>query len=203
GRELTADAADRQGIHRASVFWQSANDGGSATPGTGGEPQTGAAPDAAHETGGDLSETANNGAWRWPQDLPVPAAKPGNQAAKPGVERGHHLCAATSRFPVSGGDPGLVQPLCADVEVVEQPGRGVLRGGPGRSPGGGPAGDFQHGPGGAVYGASIHGTADVGRRGHQHGWQRAGSGQRVRGAPVAVGEVRGGLPQGLRGGGRL
>ena len=42
-----------------------------------------------------------------------------------------------------------------------------------------------------------------GRDFDQHGWQRSGFGQRVRGAVMAHGEVRRDLSQGLRGAGRM
>ena len=52
-------------------------------------------------------------------------------------------------------------------------------------------------------GTGLHRPVTGGRGGDQHGWQRAGPRQRVRGAPLACTEVRGDLPQGLCGGSRL
>src|SRR5262245_26981539 len=75
---------------------------------------------------------------------------------------------------------------------------GLLPGGAGRGAWSGSTGDFQHRQGSAVHEPRVHGTVGDGRRGDQHGWTRASAGQRVRGATVALGEVRGGLLEGLR-----
>ena len=58
----------------------------------------------------------------------------------------------------------------------------------------------EHGPGRAVHGSGVDGAAGVGRGGGEHGRSGPLPGQRVRGAAVAVGEVRGRVPAVLRGG---
>ena len=60
------------------------------------------------------------------------------------------------------------------------------------------AGDLQHGSRSAVHERGVHALLGVAWRGDQHGWPRPGVGQRVRRAVVADGEVRGGVPEGLR-----
>ena len=80
-----------------------------------------------HGHRGDLPEAADDAAGGGTQDLPVFAAGCGDDAAGPGVERGHHLRAAAARVLVPGGGDGLVQPLRAGVAVVEHAGGQLLR----------------------------------------------------------------------------
>ena len=58
----------------------------------------------------------------------------------------------------------------------------------------GSAGGVQHRPGRAVHGPGVDGAAGVGGGSGEHGRQGSVPGQRVRGAAVADGEVRGHLP---------
>ena len=61
-----------------------------------------------------------------------------------------------------------------------------------------PAGDPQHRSGLAVHQPRLHQSADRCRRRHQHGRQGLLARQRLRRAALAVDQVRGGLPEGLR-----
>ena len=134
-------------------------------------------------------------------DLPVFTAESGDRAARPGVERGHHLRAAAAGLHVPGGGARLAQPLRAVVGAVEHAGQRVLRGGPGSGSGPAAARDLQHRSRGAVHQPGVHGTAGGGGRGDQHGWPRPSPRQRVHRAAVANREVREHLPARLRDGG--
>ena len=57
---------------------------------------------------------------------------------------------------------------------------------------------FQHRSRQPVHQRIVHGAAQAARHPHQHGRPGLLAGQRVRGAAVEDGEVRGGVPQGLR-----
>lgn len=93
------------------------------------EPQAGAAPDARHGPGGDLSAAADQRGGARTSDLPVFIAEFGDRAAGPGLERGHHLRAAAAGLHVPGGRARLAQSLRAVVGAVEHAGQRVLRGG--------------------------------------------------------------------------
>ena len=99
----------------------------------GGESQAGAAADAGDGHRGDLPEAADDLAGGRTQDLPVFTAECGGHAAQPGVDQRHHVRAAAARILVPGGGDGLVQPLRADLAVVEHADRQLLPGGVGRS----------------------------------------------------------------------
>ena len=121
------------------------------------------------------------------------------------IERPNHVWSTDITYiPLQGGYVYLTaiidwyQPVCVVVAVVEQLGRSVLHRGVGGSLAGKRAGDFQHGSRSAVYELGVHELSGVARRGDQHGRSRPGVGQRVRGAVMANGEVRGGVLEGLR-----
>jgi len=55
-------------------------------------------------------------------------------------------------------DPRLVQPLCRLLGAFDDPGQRILSGGAAESAPDLEAGDFQHGPGLAIYEHRLHGT---------------------------------------------
>src|SRR5437879_5335297 len=150
GREFSVDAADRRAVLADTVLRQPSDGGMVAGPRSGSESQACPAADADDEAGGHLPEAADDDRGSGAPDLSVSAAERNGDATEPGVERGYHVCALTLGVFVLDGDSGLVQPLRAGVAVVEQSGRGLLRGGVGRGVALWSAGDFQHRPGGAV-----------------------------------------------------
>src|SRR5262245_6886032 len=198
GGKLAADAADRPGVHRPPLPGQPAPDAVADPARGGGQPQAGAAADAAHGPGGDLPQAEVEHRPGRTSDLPVFAAEREHAEARPSMEHGHHLRAPGERVHVPGSDPRLVQPVRDRLAAVEHAGRLVL---PGHAGGGvepGAARGVQHRPGGAVHSAGVDGPAGEGGGGGEHGRSGAVPGQRVRGAAVADGQVRGPLPVGLR-----
>ena len=96
------------------------------------EPQARAAADAGDGHRGDLPQAAHDVARRRTQDLPVFTAECGGHAARPGVGQRHHVRAAASRVLVPGGGDGLVQPLRAQLAIVEHADGKLLHGSAGR-----------------------------------------------------------------------
>src|SRR4029077_10237911 len=98
-----------------------------------------------------------------------------------------------------GGDHGLVLAPSAVVALVEHARLQLLRRGARRGTRRlRQTGDLQHGPGGTVHRGRLHPAAARPRHRHQHGWEGSLPGQRLRGAPLALAQVRGGLPPRLR-----
>ena len=92
-------------------------------------------------------------------DLPVFAAQRGDCASGPGVEHRHHLRADAERLRVSDGRDGLVQPLRAELAVVESTGGELLHRGAGRGVVARSAGGVQHRPGDAVHQRGVRESA--------------------------------------------
>src|SRR3990170_997308 len=195
GREPCPDAADRRTVPATAVFRQS-QDGRAAW----GQPEAYPAADATDGAAGDLSEATHDAARGWAPDLPVFAAGDRGCATGPGVGHRHHLRADATWFLVPGGDHGLVQPLRAGLAAVEHPGRDVLPGDTGRSVEPWAARDFQQRSGQPVYGNRLHEPAGGFWHRDQHGRSWPGDGQRVHRTPLAYGQVRRDLPEGLRDG---
>ena len=128
--------------------------------GRGGEPQTGAAADAADGSGGDLSKAEHQSGPSGSQGVSLPAARSEHRAGEPSVVRGHYLYSDGARVCLPGRGDGLVQPagsvvaVCritmeADfcVEAVQEA----------LAAHGWAAGDFQHRSGGAVHQCRVRG----------------------------------------------
>src|SRR5206468_2784354 len=78
--------------------------------------------------GGRLSQTQPEPTGRRAPDLSLPLGRAANQRSGPGLVQRHHLRADGLRVHVSGGGDGLVEPLCAGLGTIQQPGqRGLGR----------------------------------------------------------------------------
>ena len=155
--------------------------------------------DEAHGHRGDLSPAEHVEARAGPQDLSVSAARPDGRAAEPGLGDGHHLHPDGARLRLSRRRRRLVQPAGAGASGVDHDGGRLLR----RGAGGGAgqtrqAGDLQHRSGQPVHRDGLHRRPREERDRHQHGRQGRLARQRLRRAAVEIGQVRGGLPPGLR-----
>ena len=198
-RRSGADAADRRTVHRLAVPRLAADDGDAAGRGAHGQPQAGAAADAGDGDRGSRAEAENDEAGAGAQDLPVPAARPDDRPAEPGVGGGHHLHPDGRGFLYLvaiidwASRAVLAWRLSNTMDVGVLP-RGARRGaGAVRQ-----AGDLQHRPGLAVHQRRLHRPAGERRHSDLHGRPRPLDGQRVHRAAVAIAEVRGRLPEGLR-----
>src|SRR4051812_13763101 len=95
---------DRRAVPGASVPGL-APDGADAVAGwRAGEPQAGAASDAADGDRGARAEAEHLAAGAGAQDLPLPAAGLDDRAAQPCLGGGHHVHPNRARLPVPGGD---------------------------------------------------------------------------------------------------
>ena len=77
------------------------------------------AADAPHAARPDLSRTQHQQEAPASQDLALPAEKRGDQSAKSGLVRRHHLHPDAARVPVSCGNHGLVQPEGPEMAAFE------------------------------------------------------------------------------------
>ncbi len=191
-------AADGRDLYEAPVLWVAA---AARRPGTRRlrhRTRSREETDAADGAGSDLPEEAFEPAKQGASSLSVSSGRPGDRPARPGLVQRYHLHSAETRLWVSGSGNGLVQPVCAGVGVVVVAGERLLRErGPGR-PGGLSTGDLQHGSGSSVYVGGLHPGAEGGAGAHQHGRQGKGLRQHYDRTAVADGEIRRGVPEGLR-----
>src|SRR6266576_605606 len=77
--------------------------------------ETGTPADAADGAGNDISEATAVGSRVRTQDQSVSAAQPQDRSAGPRLGQRYHLHPTAAGICLSGGDHGLVQPLCAGV----------------------------------------------------------------------------------------
>src|SRR5438270_13076564 len=115
-----------------------------------------------------------------------------------GLEHRYYLHSHALGLSVSGGYPGLVQPLRAELEFVQYHGGGLLpicaRGGFAR----GPVRDLQLRPRLAIHLQPVSAAAQGPVHPHQYGWAWASPRQCVYRAAVALGEIRTDLSRRLR-----
>jgi len=195
--EHSVDAADRRVVPEASILRLATDDAVVETTGMVGERETSGTTDAADGSASCRARSPYESASSGTSDLSVPAAGRADPGARRSLVRRYHLYSHASRVFVPGGRDGLVQPLRACVGAVEFAGGSVLSQCPGAGIGHEHAGDLQHRPGCAVYQRGFHGAARDGGGTGKHGRSRPSDGQYLRGAVVANGQVRGGLPAGL------
>jgi hypothetical protein len=103
-----------------AVLGLAAADGPAAGRGVFDQSQARTASDAADGDFGARSQAEDDTASAGAQDLPLPAARPGNRPAEPGLGSRHHLHPDWPRLPVSGGDHRLGEPSGVELAVVEQ-----------------------------------------------------------------------------------
>src|ERR1019366_2888103 len=197
GGQSALHAIAGSGIYRSSLLRSAEDDGLVATAGACRGAQAGAAPAPCDGADGGVSEAAFE-----PQSIGLPALSvsvegPGHRAPQPSLEHRHHLHPAAGWICFLGGDPGLVQPLCARLGTIDYVGSRLLCGGPGASVSDATPGDLQQRPGRAIHQRSVPGTVAGGPSALEHGWARPGIRQYLRGTALAQRQVRGGLPQGL------
>src|SRR6201993_5496176 len=77
--------ADRSALSGAALLWLAPDGGMAGDPRPSGQPQAGAAPDAAAGTGGDLPAPEYEQAGGGAQDLSLPAARAGDRAGQSGL----------------------------------------------------------------------------------------------------------------------
>ena len=143
GRELEIDAIDRRAIHPDAVL-RNPEDGLVARRArTRCECETGTPADAADGAGSDISEAPAFGPRDRTQDLSVSAGQPQDRSAGPRLGQRYHLHPTAAGICLSGGNHGLVQPLCAGVGSIDFVGERLLRGGPGLGIDDDAAGDLQ------------------------------------------------------------
>ena len=198
GREFALDAVDRRAIHTDAVLRNPEDGLVAGRARIRGQRETGTPADAADGAGSDLSKATAVGSRVRTQDLSVSAGQPQDRSARPRLGRRYHLHSPAAGLCLSGGDHGLVQPLCAGVGGIDFVGERLLRGGTGLGIDDNAAGDFQHRPRGAVHQRCIYEPSREAGHHDQHGRTRTSDRQHFHRTIMADGEIRRGLSEGLR-----
>jgi hypothetical protein len=198
-RGLGTDEAYRRAIHTNAVLWKSADDVRTQPARQDeGEPQTRPTVDAADGVGSNLPQAEVVETCSWTSHLSVSVTEREDRTAQSGLEHRHYVCAASRRFRLSGGDPGLVQPVRAGMGSFHNAGYEFLFIGAGLGVETREARDFQLRPGGAIHQRAVRRTARTGTHPNQHGRTRPSAGQRVCRTTLAHGEMGRGLSEGLQ-----
>src|SRR5882672_3016963 len=175
-----ADAAAGRAVHRLAISRIAADDCAAAGCGVSRQPQAGAAADAPNGHRGTRAEAEDDETRARAQDLPIPAAQPGDRPAEPGVGGRHHLPPDRARVPLPGGGDRLGEPGGAGVAAVEHDGYFVLHR---RARGSiGPlwqARNLQHRSRQPVHQRRLHRRTRGGRGSDLDGWARPMDGQRL------------------------
>jgi hypothetical protein len=193
GRELDADAGDRPPVHQAAIL---RHPKGSETLRD--QPQAGPAAHATAGARGGVSQAIDQPPGPWPQGLPVFTAEYSDYEARSGLGKRHHLHPSAAWIPLSDGSHGSLQPQRPVLAALQHAYGRLLPRSPGRSVVASTAGDLQHRSRSPVHGDGLHEPIEEARRSHLDGRSRPRPRQRFRRTTVANGQVRGGLPTGLR-----
>ena len=150
-RQSGADARHRRAVPEDAVLWLAPDGPGAqhATPAA--QSQARSTTDATDGPGSRVPQAADHAARRKPQDLPVFIARSEDRASQPGVERRHHVYPDAQRLHVPGGGDRLVQPIRAELAIVEHARRRVLHRSDRSGAGLRAAGDFQQRSGSSVH----------------------------------------------------
>src|SRR5271169_5581983 len=198
GREFALDAVVRRAIHTDAVL-RNPEDGLVARRARlCGQRETGTPADAADGARSDLSKATAVGSRVRTQDLSVSAAQSQDRSTRPRLGRRYHLHSPAAGLCLSGGDHGLVQPLCAGVGSIDFVGERLLRGGTGLGIDEDAAGDLQYRPRGAVHQRGIYEPSRAAGHHDQYGRTRTSDRQHFHRTFMADGEIRRGLSEGLR-----
>lgn len=192
GGRGSADAPGR-GIYGQALFRSPEASHPAEQAGISGQPEAGPPPDAGVGTFGHIPEAAAERSGPAAQDLSVPSPRPRDREARPGLEFRHHLHSPGPRIRLSGGHPRCVQPDGDLVGAVDDAGKGLLPGSPQRGASLGEAGDLQYRPRVSVHQPRIHGASRKPGDPGLDGRPRPDLRQYLRGAVVAVGQIRRGL----------
>ena len=159
-----------------------------------GKPEAGAAAHETDGTAGYLPAASHQPTSAGTLGLSLPAEGSDDHLGEPGMGGGHHLPAHGPGIPLPGRNHGLAQPVRGGLAIVQHSGDRLLCRGPEPEN----ARRVQHRPGEPVHQPRVHADTPGSLGEDQHGWQRQVPGQHISRAAMEDGEVRGGLPEGLR-----
>src|ERR1035438_5811578 len=196
-REPAPDAAARRAVSGMSLLRQPPH-GGHA----GGEPQTRPAAHGDYGNRSSLSETELELPGAGSRDLPIPAARPVDRAAQPGLEHRYYIYSDAWRVPLPGRCHGFVQPLRTELGTLQYHGDRLLSGCAGSRVSLRPTRDLELRSGFPIHRRGFSSAPEKARRQDQHGWTRPRPGQCFHRATVAQLEVRAHLSRRLRQWGR-
>src|SRR4051794_1085411 len=192
-REPAVTSPARPTVHEAAILRQPQN--GRRTRS---EPQAHSAPHAYSGHRSPLSQTELESPCSGSPHLPVPAARCRYRKTQPRLEHRYYLHSHARWLSVFGRRDGLVQPIRAQLGIVQHDGYRFLPGGAQRRFALRPARDLELRSRLAVYGGRLPGTHPEAWHRHQHGRPRPCSRQRVHRTTVALSEIRVDLPWRLR-----
>ena len=198
GRELAINAPARRAIYPDAIL-RNPEDGLVARRARArGQRETDTSVDATDGVGSDVPEASAVGSGKRAPDLSVSAAQPQDRTTEPRVVERHNLYPPTAGICISGGDHGLVQPLCAGVGGIGFLGERLLRGSTGLGVDEDTAGYLQYRPRGTVHQREFYQAS--GGAGHydQHGRAWSSNRQHFHRTFMANGEIRRGLSERLR-----
>src|SRR5271170_2031074 len=132
------------------------------------------------------------------RNLSVPAARRRHRKTKSRLEHRYYVHSDARRLSLSGRGDGLVQPLRAQLGVVQYDGDRLLPGRASRRVPLRPTRNLELRSGRAVHLRRLPGSAEEPRHLHQHGWPRPRARQRVHRTAVALTEIRTDLSRRLR-----
>src|SRR5215471_6881077 len=196
--ESQTDAVFGRAVHQDTLLWRTEDDAGTPRSRLCRQSETSPATSATDGLGGDLSKTALVGSRTGSSHLSVPAAQCRHRATQSSVVERHHVYPAASGFHLPRDSHGLVQPLCAQLGNIDEPGCGILLFGTGPRAAARASGNIQHRSGRAIHQRCVHGPARSREHSDQHGRPWPCAGQRLRGTVVENGQIRRRLPEGLQ-----
>jgi len=196
-REPGVDAPSGRRIHEASIFRSSKDASVSCQTRLQSQSQAGKTASQNHGIGSYLCKTAAVKTGTRTSNLSLSFTQPANRTPQSSMGNRYNLYPVAPGICVSDSDHGLVQPLCAFLGIVGQPGRKLLCHGTAMGIKNRKAGNLQHGPGIAVHQRHIHESSPGSSDPDQHGWPWPCTGQHLRRTPLENGEIRRGLSNGL------
>lgn len=196
-REPSSDAADRRAVPAPAILRVAADDSVAARAGLYSQSQARVEIDAADGTGCNLSETKALTTSAGAADLSVFTQESANNQSQPGVVYGHNLHSPVSRLYLSGGRDRLVLAICSFVGGIDLVRNLLLFISARVGVEGCSTRDLQYRSRFAVHLNRFHFAAGNSQNTNQHGRPRKSPRQRLRGAIMALGKVRGYLSQRL------
>ena len=195
--QLRLDEADRPLVSETAFLRFSPNHRLAHRLGLGGQREAGGAINAGDGDPLHLARAEHQPPTPGPHQIPVPVARPCNMGSESGLVCGHHLYSLAAGLSISGGDHGLVQPICAGLGVIKFHGNDVLSSDVESGADAGDPSDLEYRSRGPVHQRSVYRAAEGGRDRHQHGWPGPGTGQRFYRTALVVRQIRGGVSFGL------
>lgn len=173
-RGCGADESNGQAIHEDALLREQEDGGILETSGVFGESQADSTTDETDGDPGNLPRPQYQPSAAGTYRVSVSIEKSFDRQTQSGLELRYHLYPALAGFCVSGGDSGLVQPVCTVLEAFEQLGDGILHRGARSGFGTRESGYIQHRSGMSIHECGFYEPIAGALDPDQHGLTRAG-----------------------------